>query len=54
MPLSACQAIDQRLTLDMVQALSVETCVAARNHTGGTAPEQVRLQCAKWMKQFND
>jgi len=48
MPESACTAIDNRLTLAMVQALSVETCVAARNHTGGTAPAQVRLQCARW------
>ncbi len=54
MPVSACQSIDQRLTLEMVQALSVEACVAARNHIGGTAPEQVRLQCAKWAKQLND
>ncbi len=54
MSLSACQNIDKRLTIEMVQALSVETCVAARNHTGGTAPEQVRLQCAKWVKTLAD
>ncbi len=48
MPADACVAIDARLTLEMVQDLSVETCVAARNHTGGTAPEQVRLQCKRW------
>jgi len=52
MKADACKAIDSRLTLEMVQDLSVETCVAARNHTGGTAPEQVRLQCAKWNKQL--
>ncbi|MDT8375358.1 MAG: argininosuccinate lyase [Mariprofundaceae bacterium] len=45
---SACQAIDARLTEAMVKQLSVEACVAARNHIGGTAPEQVRQQCAAW------
>lgn len=45
---ASCSAIDTRLTLAMVQALSVETCVAARDHTGGTAPNQVRLQCKRW------
>jgi len=54
MKASACVDIDKRLTIDMVQALSVGTCVAARNHTGGTAPEQVRLQCAKWKVQLVD
>ena len=44
----ACQAIDARLTEAMVKQLSVEASVAARNHIGGTAPEQVRQQCAAW------
>jgi len=43
-----CQTIDTRLTAAMVNQLSVEACVAARNHIGGTAPEQVRQQCAAW------
>ncbi len=45
---AACRAIDSRLTVAMVRQLSVEACVAARNHIGGTAPEQVRRQCAAW------
>jgi len=45
---ASCQAIDTRLTETMVKQLSVEACVAARNHIGGTAPEQVREQCASW------
>ncbi len=53
MSADACADIDTRLTLEMVQALSVEACVAARNHTGGTAPEQVRLQCQRWAEVFN-
>ena len=44
----ACIAIDARLDVDMVRALSVETCVAARDHIGGTAPNQVLLQVASW------
>ncbi len=43
-----CVAIDARLTVKLVRALSVEACVAARNHVGGTAPAQVRKQCAYW------
>jgi len=49
---SACQSIDSRLNAAMVQQLSVEACVAARNHIGGTAPEQVRQQCAAWKSLF--
>ena len=48
----ACNDIDERLTVDMVRALSVEQCVAARNHTGGTAPEQVGQQAAAWKKRL--
>ncbi|MDX8392890.1 MAG: argininosuccinate lyase [Mariprofundaceae bacterium] len=52
MDAAACAAIDTRLTPAMVSILSVEDCVAARNHIGGTAPEQVRAQCAKWATQL--
>ncbi|MFQ5518476.1 MAG: argininosuccinate lyase [Mariprofundus sp.] len=45
---SACSEIDARLTVDMVRALSVEACVAARDHIGGTAPAQVQKQVAAW------
>jgi len=52
MPALACAEIDKRLSVKMVQALSVETCVAARDHVGGTAPNQVRLQCQAWKKKL--
>jgi len=52
MPQEACQAIDPHLTTAMVQALSVESCVAARNHIGGTAPDQVRAQCQWWQQKL--
>ena len=54
MDADACNAIDPRLSADMVRALSVEACVAARNHIGGTAPEQVRSQVAAWRKSLEN
>ncbi|MDX8388989.1 MAG: argininosuccinate lyase [Mariprofundaceae bacterium] len=48
-----CHSIDERLLHSMVQALSVESCVAARNHLGGTAPEQVKAQCKKWRERID-
>ncbi len=45
---TACRNIDERLSVDMVRRLSVEDCVAARDHIGGTAPAQVRRQVAAW------
>jgi len=52
MDTNACAAIDPRLTADLVQALSVESCVAARDHIGGTAPAQVRKQVAMWQERL--
>lgn len=52
MDADACKAIDSRLTVGMVRQLSVEACVAARNHIGGTAPDQVRQQCDAWKALF--
>jgi len=52
MPESACVAIDSRLGVDMVRALSVESCVAARDHIGGTAPKQVLLQVEAWQQRL--
>lgn len=49
----ACTSIDPRLTEDMVRELSVESCVAARDHIGGTAPNQVRMQVTAWKKELN-
>jgi len=52
MDAAACAAIDPRLSDTMTATLSVEACVAARNHIGGTAPEQVRAQCDVWNKKL--
>ncbi|MDX8406130.1 MAG: argininosuccinate lyase [Mariprofundus sp.] len=54
MDAASCQQIDPRLTTDMVGALSVEVCVAARDHIGGTAPAQVAAQVAAWKKQLEN
>ncbi|TLS66959.1 argininosuccinate lyase [Mariprofundus erugo] len=52
MDAGACAAIDPRLTAAMVGALSVESCVSARNHIGGTAPAQVRAQVSAWQNRL--
>ena len=49
---AACAAIDARLSVEMVRDLSVEACVAARDHIGGTAPKQVLLQAALWRQRL--
>jgi len=52
MDAAACADIDPRLTTDMVRALSVEACVAARDHIGGTAPAQVHRQVQAWRQRL--
>jgi argininosuccinate lyase len=43
-PVSDMQAIDKRITPEIVDLLSVEASVQSRNSYGGTAPQQVRAQ----------
>ncbi len=50
----ACAAIDGRLSADMVRSLSVEACVTARNHIGGTAPRQVQAQVNNWKQKLEN
>ncbi|RLL51188.1 argininosuccinate lyase [Mariprofundus sp. EBB-1] len=52
MDAAACAAIDARLNVEMVRELSVEACVAARDHIGGTAPQQVLQQVALWQQRL--
>jgi len=54
MDASTCAAIDAHLTVALVRTLSVDACVAARSHVGGTAPAQVREQCAQWKTQLEN
>ena len=42
------QSVDPAITEDVFSVLGVENSVASRVSYGGTAPEQVRAQIAKW------
>jgi argininosuccinate lyase len=46
MSLEELQQFDEAIAEDVFEVLTLEGSVAARNHTGGTAPEQVRRQVA--------
>ncbi len=46
-PLADLQAIDARITDGVYSVLTVQASVASRTSTGGTAPDQVRLQISK-------
>ena len=46
-PLSELQAFSPAITQDVFSHLTLEGSLAARNHIGGTAPEQVRLAAAR-------
>ncbi|MEL7140362.1 MAG: argininosuccinate lyase, partial [Pseudomonadota bacterium] len=48
MPLSALQAVEPRLTAAVTEVLSPEASAASRRSYGGTSPEQVRAQIARW------
>ncbi|RME80333.1 MAG: argininosuccinate lyase, partial [Zetaproteobacteria bacterium] len=52
LPEEVAREIDPRLTPELISGLSVEAALAARNHEGGAAPEQVRRQCAFWRKRL--
>jgi argininosuccinate lyase len=47
MSLSKLQDFSEIITEDVFEVLTLEGSVAARNHLGGTAPEQVRLRIAE-------
>jgi argininosuccinate lyase len=52
LPLSEFEAVEPRIT-DAVRALlTVEKSVESRNSYGGTAPERVREQIARWKEMF--
>ncbi|MEO1316675.1 MAG: argininosuccinate lyase [Pseudomonadota bacterium] len=48
MPLSALQAVEPRLTAAVTEVLSPKASAASRRSYGGTSPEQVRAQIARW------
>lgn len=50
LPLDVLQSFSGLIEEDVYQVLSPEGSLNARNHIGGTAPEQVRAQVARWRK----
>ncbi|MGN6283888.1 MAG: argininosuccinate lyase [Afipia sp.] len=52
LPLGDMQAIEPRITAEVMEVLSVEASVASRRSYGGTAPENVREQAQGWLKRL--
>lgn len=48
------QAIDKRVTKEMLGDISIKTCVNARMSFGGTAPSEVRRQIEVGRQWLND
>jgi argininosuccinate lyase len=53
LPLAELQAIDPRFNAGVYAVLSVAASAASRASYGGTAPEQVRAQIARWKDQLS-
>jgi len=57
MSLEKLQGFDSRIENDVFDVLTLEGSVKARNHLGGTAPEQVHLAIQRarhWMSEFGE
>ncbi len=52
LPLGEFQAVEPRITEGVQALLSVEKSVESRDSYGGTAPERVREQIARWKEMF--
>ena len=52
LPLTVLQNFSDLIAEDVYQVLTPEGSLNARNHLGGTAPQQVRLQVARWRTQL--
>ena len=50
LPLTVLQGFSALIENDVYQVLTPEGSLNARNHLGGTAPEQVKFQVARWRK----
>ena len=51
-PIEAMQAIEPRITAEVLSVLSVERSVKSRTSFGGTAPANVRREARKWLKRL--
>ena len=54
LPLAVLQGFSSLISEDVYQVLTPEGSLNARNHLGGTAPEQVRFQTARWRRLLAD
>jgi argininosuccinate lyase len=54
LPLAAMQAIEPKITADVLGVLSVKNSVASRTSFGGTAPKNVREQAESWRKRLQN
>ncbi len=54
LPLAAMQAIEPRITQEVLSVLSVQSSVASRTSFGGTAPKNVREQAEAWRKRLEN
>ena len=52
LPLKDMQAIEPRITAEVLRVLSVESSVKSRTSYGGTAPKNVRAQAKAWLKRL--
>jgi argininosuccinate lyase len=51
-PLEAMQSVEPRITEDVFSVLGVDKSVKSRTSYGGAAPENVRKQAKRWLKQL--
>ncbi|HFC8536101.1 TPA: argininosuccinate lyase [Neisseria bacilliformis] len=54
LPLAVLQGFSGLISEDVYQVLTPEGSLNARNHLGGTAPEQVHFQTARWRRLLAD
>ena len=52
LPLAEMQAVEPRITADVLSVLSVDRSVKSRTSYGGTAPANVRRQAAAWARRL--
>jgi argininosuccinate lyase len=52
LPLEELQAIEPRVTAEVLDVLAIERSIASRNSFGGTAPEQVRAAITAARERF--
>ena len=52
LPLEKLQSFSDKIGEDIYSVLTLEGSLKARNHTGGTAPNQVKRQIEEWQKRL--